>query len=129
MEDEFYGTIKLTTGEEIISKIVVLDDNDNNTLLLEHPVIMETIFIRQIGATTIKIQPWLKYADDSMCIIKMDKVITISEIKDLETINVYEKYLRKKDNISGKTKITPNMGYLCSISEARKSLEKLYRSN
>ena len=127
MEEEFLGSIKLISGEEIVSKILISEEESETILLLDSPVIIETIVIRQMGITTLKIQPWLKYADDSMCIVNMEKVITVTEIRDKEIIDVYEKYLRKKDKLNGETKVTPNMGYLCSISEARKSLEKLYR--
>ena len=35
MEDEFYATVKLTTGEEVVAKVVYLADEDK--VLLENP--------------------------------------------------------------------------------------------
>lgn len=129
MEDEFYASIKLISGEEIISKVIVSEEEVGTILILDSPVVMETTVIRQMGVTTLRVEPWLKYSDDSMCIIHLDKVITVSEIRDDAVIKVYEKYLKSKNKQSGKTKVTPNMGYLCSIKEARETLERIYKKN
>jgi hypothetical protein len=40
---------------------------------------------------------------------------------------MYHKFLKQKDNKNSKNPLTPEMGYLSSVSEARKKLEKLYR--
>ena len=36
MEEEFYATVKLISGEEIVSKVVYLEDEDK--VLLENPL-------------------------------------------------------------------------------------------
>ena len=56
----------------------------------------------------------------------MDKVITITEVKDEQVLCIYNKYY-DKDRESNQTKINEEMGFLSSISEARVSLEKLYK--
>ena len=43
MEEEFYATIKLVTGEELVSKVCYMPDEDS--LILEHP--LEVIPIEQ----------------------------------------------------------------------------------
>lgn len=128
MEEEFYATIKLVSGEEILSKVCVSNEKSGTILILDTPVILSNQIIRQLGIVSTKIEPWLKYADDSMCIVKMEKVITISEIKDNEIIEIYEKYLKEKNKKSGRTKITPNMGYVSNVIEAREQLEKIFNN-
>ena len=39
MEEEFYSTIKLTSGEELISKVCYLPEEDS--LLLDNPMLVE----------------------------------------------------------------------------------------
>jgi hypothetical protein len=129
MHEEFYGVIKLVSGEEIVSKVCPLDEEDKTLLMLDSPVVLTTIIVKQLGVTTVKIEPWLKYADDSLCVINMEKVITVSEVKDETIIFMYEKYLKDKNKKSGRTKITPNMGFIANISEARATLEKIYNKN
>lgn len=126
MEEEFYAIVKLVSGEEIFSKVCPCDENDRTLLILEVPVIMESIHIRQMGITTVKVSPWIKMSDDDMFIIDMNKVITVTEINDSNMIKMHQKYIRNKNRKSGKTKISPNMGYLSTIADARVSLENLY---
>tara|TARA_B100000085_G_scaffold4030_1_gene3696 strand:- start:5343 stop:5747 length:405 start_codon:yes stop_codon:yes gene_type:complete len=132
MEEEFYAIIKLTSGEEVFSKVCPCEEDDRTILILDHPVTIETVSIRQMGITGVKINPWIKFTDDSMFVVNMDKVITMSEVNDEDLLVMYKKYLktkekRKEPNTNSK-RPTENMGYLSSISEARISLEKIYKS-
>lgn len=129
MEEEFYAAIKLVSGEEIFSKVCPCDEGDSTVLILDNPVILETVAIKQLGVNGLKLHPWMKLSNDSMFIVNMDKVITITEVVDQSIIKIHKKFVKEKDRVSGLTEITPNMGYLSSISEARVSLEKLYKSN
>jgi hypothetical protein len=130
MEEDFYGIIKLISGEEVFAKICPFDDGDDDTLLmLDSPVTMETIVVRQLGMTTIKVSPWIKMSDEDLFIIKMDKIITVTEVSDKDLIKMHIKYVKDKNRKSNKTKLSEKMGYLSSIADARISLEKLYKSN
>lgn len=129
MEEEFYAIIKLVSGEEIFSKVCPCEEDDRTLLILESPITMEMINIRQLGITSIKVSPWIKFSDDEMYIVNMDKVITITETTDKDLINVHRKYNRDKNKKSNKVKATANMGFLSSVADARISLEKLYKSN
>ncbi len=129
MEDEFYAVLKLITNEEIVSKVLVCEEEDRTLLLLESPIIISQIQLKHIGASALKVEPWIKMSKETLFIVDMERVITISEIQDEEIISVYEKYLKDKDKLSKKIKATPNMGYISSIHEARKSLEKIFKQS
>ena len=128
MEDDFYAIIKLISGEEILSKVCPCDEDDRIMLILDNPITMESITIRQLGISTIKVSPWLKFADDSMFIMDMEKVITMTEINDEDLIKMHHKFVREKNKKSNNSEITSKMGYLSSIADARIILEKLYKS-
>jgi hypothetical protein len=127
MEEEFYAIIKLISGEEILSKVCPCDEEDRIILILDNPITMETITIRQLGITTIRVSPWIKYSGDSMFVIDVNKVITMTETNDEDLIQIHQKFVREKNKISNKSKITSKMGYLSSIADARVFLEKLYK--
>ena len=129
MEEEFYGIIKLTSGEEVFSEICPCEDDDETFLMLDCPVTMETIVVRHLGMTTIKVSPWIKMSDEDLFIVKMDKIITITEVSDKDLIKMHTKYVKDKNRKSNKTKLSEKMGYLSNIADARISLEKLYKSN
>tara|TARA_B100000073_G_scaffold203124_1_gene168414 strand:+ start:2630 stop:3046 length:417 start_codon:yes stop_codon:yes gene_type:complete len=130
MEEEFYAVIKLISGEEIFSKVCPCEEEDRTILLLDNPVTIETFNMRQMGVSGLKINPWIKYTDDSMFVMDMDRVITMSEVTDEDMLFMYAKYLKKKHkkpNVSNKP--SESMGYLKSITEARVSLEKIFNES
>lgn len=129
MEEDFYAVIKLVSGEEIFSKVCPCDEDDRIILILDNPITMESITIRQLGLSTIKVSPWIKFSDDSMFVMDMEKVITMTEVIDDDLIKIHQKFVREKNKKTNKTKVTSKMGYLSTIADARVSLEKLYRSN
>ena len=128
MEEDFYAIIKLISGEEILSKVCPCDEDDRIMLILDNPITMESVTIRQLGISTIKVSPWIKFADDSMFIMDMEKVITMTEITDEDLIKMHQKFVRERNKKSNKSELTSKMGYLSSIADARISLEKLYKS-
>ena len=128
MNEEFYAAIKLVSGEEIFAQVTPSQETDRTILILDTPVVFETIQMKHMGVSAIKVEPWMTMGGD-MVIINMDKVITITEVEDEQVLCIYNKYLRDKDRESNQTKINEEMGFLSSISEARVSLEKLYKSS
>ena len=128
-KEEFHAVIKLVSGEEIFAKVCPCEEEDKTILILDCPVTFENIVIRQIGVSAVRINPWLKMSDDSTVVMNMDKVITMTEVHDKHLIKVYNRYLNEKDQISNRTDINENMGFLSSVSDARVFLEKLYKSS
>ena len=128
MEEDFYAIIKLISGEEILSKVCPCDEDDRIVLILDNPITMESVTIRQLGISTIKVSPWIKFADGSMFVMDMEKIITMTEITDEDLIKIHQKFVRERSKKSNKSELTSKMGYLSSIADARITLEKLYKS-
>jgi len=127
-EEEFYATIKLISGEEIFAKVCPFDEEDKTILVLDNPITIETIYVPKLEGTIAKVHPWIKLSDDTMFIIHLDKIITITEVFDNSLIKIHKKYSRERFKSSNKSEITPNMGFVSSINDARLSLEKLYNN-
>ena len=128
MEEEFYAVIKLISGEEIFSIVCPSEEEGRTMLVLYNPVTIEIVVMKQVGMQGYKIDPWLKFADDDTFLLDMERVMTISEVRDSETIEMYHKFLRQQSSKNLKENLTPEMGYLSTVNEARKKLEKLYKS-
>jgi len=130
MGEEFYAIIKLVSGEEILS-LVLLDENDGDpVLVLQNPVMMKT-YTNQHGSY-LKVKPWMELSDDDFFIVKPDKVITMTETKDKRIIDIYNNYIEEDDSIdvyspSGQVKPSSKMGYLSSVEDARKNLERIFK--
>ena len=127
MGDEFYSVIKLITGEEIFS-VVSIDENDGDPIImLQNPVIMQ-IKSNHIGQY-VKIKPWLMIPTDDLYLLRYDKIVTMSEIKDEQMIEFYTRFQEKDDVdliIDGKVKPNEKMGFISTVDDARKFLETLY---
>ena len=128
MGEEFYAVIKLVTGEEVFS-LVCVDENDGDPiLLLMNPVIMK-IMKNHVG-NYVKVKPWMEIPTDSMYIIKYDKIITMTEVKESKVIEFYDRYINEDDSDwdeDGRTKISNEMGYVSTVDKAREMLENLYK--
>ncbi len=134
MEEEFYAIIKLVSGEEVFSKVCPCEENEKIILILDNPVTIEYVNIQQMGITTLRLNPWIKFTEETMFIIDFDKIITISEVNDKKILNIYNKFLEgngksNKVNKNKKNKLSGRMGYLSSIADARIILEKIYNKN
>ena len=95
MEEEFYAVIKLVSGEEIVS-LVSKDDNDGDpVLVLQTPIIMH--MIQNHRGNVVKIKPWMEIPDDDFFIIKPEKILTITELKNDTIINIYNNYVKDEE--------------------------------
>lgn len=129
MEEDFYAVIKLMSGEEIFSKVSPCEEDERTLLILEDPIKIEKIKIKETEIPVVKINPWVELSNESIFIIDLKNVIMITETNDNELISMHTRFVRSKYKKPGKTKITQRMGYVSSIDEARKKLEILYRAN
>ena len=127
MGEEFYAAIKLVTGEEIFS-LVCIDENDGDPIIiLQNPVIMK-VMSNHIGQY-VKVKPWMEIPTDDFYIIKYDKIVTMTEVKETQMIGFYERYINDEDvdiEMDGKVKISDKMGFISTVEDARKSLESIF---
>jgi len=134
MEDDFYCSLKLITGEEIFSKVSATEENDTILLILSDPIIITEIKTKQgIG---YKIEPWMKTTTDDMLIIDISRVLTMTESYDDDMIEMHQKYVNKKQNNTlendrhpNMAKVTKQMGYINNVNEAKLMLEKIYNNS
>ena len=135
MGEEFYCTVKLITGEEIFALACVDDNDEDPVLVLQNPVIMKLIETR--NGYAIKVKPWLQIPGDDFFIVKLDKIVTMTEITEQKIIQFYNNYLNDEDDdmdsdqllgsSSNQSEVTKKMGYVTTVEDAREMLENLYK--
>ena len=129
IEDDFYATLKLKSGEEIFAKVDASEESDRTMLLVSNPVIISEVKGR-MGIVGYKLEPWLKTTTEDMFIIKLDDVLTMSESSDIEMIMMYQQFCRSsEDRKTNGSPISRKMGYLGKVSDTKELLEKLYKKN
>ena len=127
-EDDFYATIKFKSGEEIFALVGYSEEEDRTFLLLESPITIEKIRNRG-GVQGFRVEPWLKTSKEDLFVVNIDDVLTLTESHDLETIAMHETFSKQYDEYNQERKLNRKMGYISTISEAKKSLEKLYNKS
>ena len=129
MEDDFYATIKLKSGEEIFARVAASEEEDRTMLIVHNPITIAEVKGRT-GLVGYKIEPWLKTTKEDMFIINMDNIMTLSESSDVEMMVMHQQYVH--DTCTGKsnsTKINRRMGYISNVSDAKEILEKIYKNS
>jgi hypothetical protein len=129
IEEDFYSTIKLKTGEEIFAKVAASEEDDRTLLIVSNPIVISEIKGRS-GVVGYKLEPWLKTTTDDMFILNLEDVLTMSESSDIEMIMMYQNYLRQSNKEkNNQSKLSRKMGYIANVHDAKEILEKLYNNS
>ena len=126
IEDDFYASIKLKSGEEVFARVAASEEEDRTMLILHTPVMFSEIKNKD-GLVGYKVEPWLKTTRDDMFIINMDNVMTLSESSDMEMIVMYQHYLRDAHRTEHEHKLNRRMGYISNVKDAKENLEKIFK--
>jgi|TARA_Y100000114_G_scaffold140127_1_gene144749 hypothetical protein len=131
-EQEFLATLKLVSGEEVISMVLYLEDEDK--VLLSNPFLVEQSKQRQgqLEVVGFSFKEWVMASFDDMYIISRDHIITITETKG-PIEEFYKKNLEKiqssKQLLHKPNKLPRKSGYLGSIADTKNTLENIYKKS
>ena len=127
IEEDFYCTLKLKTGEEIFAKVAASEENDRTMLIVSNPIVVSEIKNRS-KILGYKIEPWLKTTKEDMFIINLQDVLTLSESSDIEMIMMYQSYVRQSiREENNQTRMSRRMGYVSNVTDAKEILEKIFK--
>ena len=130
MEEEFYATIKLVSGEELVSKVCYLTEEDK--IMLDRPLMVENSKQKKgnVEVTGFALKEWISATFDDMFVMKRDHVLTMIEIEG-DIVDFYEKTLvrleRGKSLVGKGDKLSRGSGYLGSVKDMKKSLEDIFK--
>ena len=118
---EFLAAIKLVSGEELLSMVTSVHDENGDYLIVENPIEVEEVMLpnKQAGA---KVQPWMKFSREEQFVIPKDKIITIVEVAE-DVAVFYHMSLRKLNTDI----ITDAKGKITTVDEARIKLDKIFK--
>ena len=120
---EFLAAIKLVSGEELLSMVTSVHDENGDYLIVENPIEVEEVILpnKQAGA---KVQPWMKFSREEQFVIPKEHIITIVEVAE-EVEVFYHMSLRKLNNDF----ITDAKGKISTVDEARIKLDKIFNKD
>ena len=129
IEEDFYATVKLKTGEEIFAKVAASEEEDKTFLLLSNPITVSEVK-NKIGIVGYKIEPWLKTTSEDMFVINKSDVLTMSESSNIEMIMMYQNFVKDSNQQKNvQSGINRRMGYLGNVSDTKRALEKIFKSS
>ena len=118
---EFLAAIKLVSGEELLSMVTSVHDENGDYLIVENPIEVEEVILpnKQAGA---KVQPWMKFSREDQFVIPKEHIITIVEVAE-EVEVFYHMSLRKLN-----TDFIPDAkGKISTVDEARIKLDNIFK--
>ncbi len=130
MEDDFYASLKLISGEEVFAKVAACDEDNRILLLLHNPVLMSRISLPGSNICAgYKVEPWMKTNEEDMFVLDMKNILTLVECNDIEMIAIHQRYVEESSQEGNRSSIDRRMGYISSVKDAKKMLEQLYKKD
>lgn len=132
-DEEFFGIFKLSNGEEVLGKAVLTEDNGETLVFIQDPVALQ-IITKEISenkvAKGIGFTKWMQMSDEDFFIIREKDIVSIASMSK-EFIFMYQSFLSdgEEDGLSNKEDPKRSDGYVGSINDARKLLEKIYKDS
>jgi hypothetical protein len=128
--DLFYAILKLVSGEEILAKVCAFIENDEVLVVLDNPITVNFIVNHKSKVPMVKVNPWITLTSDTTHIIKRKDIITMTEVKDEQLVDIHERYVEEISTTSKNVfdSLTRSIGQVVNINDARKALEELYKS-
>jgi hypothetical protein len=120
-ENQFFASVKLTTGEEVLGLIKLEQDG----ILIEFDEVSESL-----SSKGLKLSKWIKSSTENLFFIKDDKIITISELQEpgltgykRAAIDIERDNQNLNNHITNKKKYC---GHHSKVKDARIKFEKLF---
>ena len=132
MEDTFFATFKLVTGEEVLAEVCLADEDNQDFFIVSNPITITeaTTIDHEKGAVVSGLVPrkWLTYSNDDMTIVNKSHIISMSEM-DKFGADFYSKALlaaKTTSPIRRKIDTKKNTGYVGKVDNVRNRLKKIF---
>ena len=138
IEEEFFATIKLSSGEEVISRVAYVPDDD--LVILHDPMKVEHVRHqkKKLKVEGFHLVEWMHSTFDDIFFIPKSQIITMTQC-DKKIEMFYQRCLsenRKAKDLAkfqsqgregNPAKVLP--GYLGSVKQSRIMLEKIFKTS
>ena len=133
-EQEFYGVIKLKTGDTLLGTMIatIEDDNPDKTVFyIQEPATPNMHQVEKDGqmGMAVGLLKWMMFADEDFYMVNEDDIITVAPMS-MDSILMYKMWVRKECKTSKtdvEVKMNPNMGLVGKVSDFRSKLEDFWK--
>ena len=134
-DEEFHAVFKLLSGDEVLGKTILTEDNGETLAFVQDPVCVE-IFNKDIKDENkvmrgMAFNKWMQLAEEEFYIIREKDIIAVASMNK-DVMIMYNAFItgtevseerRKQAEIA----IKNQQGYIGNIEDARKLFEKIYK--
>ena len=131
-DDTFFATMKLVTGEEVISEVMATDESGEEFFILGNPIVIgENQHVdtdKGVVISGLVPKKWMLYSNADLTIVYKQHVVSISELDQFGT-DFYKKALmaaKVSCPIKKKVESEKHTGYVGKIEALRKLLQNSY---
>ena len=131
-EEDFYASVKLISGEEVLAQVCYLPDDDK--LVMNRPLQVEIARQKKgnVEIAGFALKEWVMATFDEMFIVNKNHILTMTEL-DPTIKAFYEQTLGRIENAKNLTKnrnkLPRKSGYLGSIQDKKRSLEDIFKKS
>ena len=134
-DEEFHAVFKLLSGDEVLGKTILTEDNGETLAFVQDPVCVE-IFNKDMKDDNkmmrgMAFNKWMQLAEEEFYIIREKDIIAVASMNK-DVMIMYNAFItgteiseerRKQAEIA----IKNQQGYIGNIEDARKLFEKIYK--
>ena len=132
MNETFYATVKLLSGEEVLCQAIHVEEEGQELYLLSDPIVIDEASRldpeRGIAMSGMAPRMWMMYSNDDLVAVRKEHVISISEM-DKFGKSFYKKALviaKVSTPVKKKVDQEEHMGSLGEVEERRAYLERIF---
>lgn len=130
MREAKFASLKLASGEEIVCYIIdLLDFGDTTSVVIKHPLKLE--YGKRLRKS-YKFSPWILFTTLKTFDIPSTHIISVCPIDDKDLEKEHSSFFEEDDDdvlmLPKDTKKDPTIGYVGSVEEYKRLLERIYKS-
>ena len=133
-EQEFFGVIKITSGENILGTMIATEEDSapgKTVFYVQDPACPHNHQVEKDGqmGMAVGLLKWMMFADEEFYMINEDDVVTVAPMS-MESVLMYKMWVRKEkggNKSEVEVKMNKNMGLLGKVSDTRARLEDFWR--
>jgi len=133
-DQEFFGVIKLKTGETILGSMIATEEDTNpgkTIFYIQDPASPHNHQVEKNGemGMAVGLLRWMMFSDESFYMVNEDDIVTVAPMA-MDAILMYKMWVRKEKGANKnevEIKINKNMGLIGKVSDARAKLEDFWK--
>ena len=134
-DEEFHGVVKLTTGQEIIGRMIATEEEGKTLIYVENPAEAKVHELKNQQHENkitkgISFTKWFVLSDEEFYVIPEEFIVSVASMSK-EIMGYYVVWVKEQDPNytpeASEVEVTKDFGKVSSITEAKQKLERIFK--